>query len=223
MVFNPVATAAPSNGGYEVLPGGRIARMSALERYSRDSSSPSNYGGPEIRRQGANYSSSDEYGDSPESRVHVGRAPLQPPPTGRRQGSLSSGTGPLGKEGSKSPPLASGNDSSSPAAIGSQQSEQLPSFKDYYSTDEIHPGDKVATLWEYRPRAPDEFELEKGDMLRVVGIWDDGWATGVRLKEKAEDWRSKRKAQRESRTSNGSGNGSSSESEEVKAFPVGVL
>lgn len=67
------------------------------------------------------------------------------------------------------------------------QSEQLGAFKDYYSKDEIRPGDKVAVLWAYSPRAPDEFELERGDVLKVVGIWDDGWATGIMLNERAED------------------------------------
>jgi hypothetical protein len=32
-----------------------------------------------------------------------------------------------------------------------------------------------------------KFELDRGEMLRVIGIWDDGWATGVRLPERAED------------------------------------
>jgi hypothetical protein len=58
--------------------------------------------------------------------------------------------------------------------ISNQTSEQLPYFKDYYSSEDIHPGDKVACLWAYAPRAPDEFELERGDMLKVIGIWDDG-------------------------------------------------
>jgi len=38
----------------------------------------------------------------------------------------------------------------------------------------MHPGDKVAVLWAYAPRAPDEFELDRGDMIKIVGIWDDG-------------------------------------------------
>src|SRR5256885_8205201 len=41
------------------------------------------------------------------------------------------------------------------------------------------------TLFRSQPRAADEFELERGDMLKVVGIWDDGWATGVRLDRKS--------------------------------------
>lgn len=92
------------------------------------------------------------------------------------------------------------------------QSEQLPYFKDYYSQDDIHPGDKVSTLWAYQPRANDEFALERGDMLKVVGIWDDGWATGVMIKERADEW----DAQREGKAS-----GSSTVvSGEIKAFPL---
>jgi hypothetical protein len=110
---------------------------------------------------------------------------------------------------------------SSPQGVASQQSEQLPFFKDYYSQDEIHPGDKVATLWAYQPRAADEFLLDRGDMLKVVGIWDDGWATGVMLDEKAEDWDAKRNAQRDSGVSNGSARRESPPaSGEIKAFPL---
>jgi hypothetical protein len=115
--------------------------------------------------------------------------------------------------------------------LASQQSEQLPFFKDYYSQDEIHPGDKVAVLWAYQPRAADEFILERGDMLKVVGIWDDGWATGVLVEERAEEWELKR-GQRDSGVSNASGTlrteGNSARvrdqsppvSGEIKAFPL---
>jgi hypothetical protein len=111
---------------------------------------------------------------------------------------------------------------SSPQGMTSQQSEQLPFFKDYYSNDEIHPGDKVSTLWAYQPRAGDEFALERGDMLKVVGIWDDGWATGVMMDSRADEWEAKRKAQRDSGVSNTSGRRESSPttSGEIKAFPL---
>lgn len=107
--------------------------------------------------------------------------------------------------------------------MGSGQSEQLQSFKDYYSPDEIHPGDAVATLWAYQPRAGDEFELERGDMLKVVGIWDDGWATGVRIRDRVETYEAKRRLQRDSGVSHGTSRReeSSSPEGEVKAFPVG--
>jgi hypothetical protein len=98
----------------------------------------------------------------------------------------------------------------------------LASFRDYYSQDDIHPNDKVATLWAYQPRANDEFALERGDMLKVVGIWDDGWATGVRIDERAEDYSLKDKIQRDSGVSNGSGHKGESPppSGEIKAFPL---
>jgi len=92
------------------------------------------------------------------------------------------------------------------------QSEQLSFFKDYYSQDDIHPGDKVSTLWAYQTPARDEFALERGDMLKVVGIWDDGWATGVLIEERADEW----DAQRE-----GQASGSSTDvGGEIKAFPL---
>jgi hypothetical protein len=111
----------------------------------------------------------------------------------------------------------SSNDYTSPESQG--QSEQLGFFKDYYSQDEIRPGDLVSTLWAYEPRAADEFHLERGDMIKVLGIWDDGWATGVRVRSKAEDWRPEGKIQRDSGMSNGSSPDVADEGE-VKAFPL---
>lgn len=138
----------------------------------------------------------------------------------RRNGSLSSGSV-LAGEDPQSP--SSGGISSPQGGISSQQSEQLPFFKDYYSQDDIHPGDRVAVLWAYQPRAGDEFLLERGDMLKVVGIWDDGWATGVMVDERAEQWEARRQAQRDSGVSNTSGRArdeSSPVSGEIKAFPL---
>lgn len=208
--------------GYEVLPGGRIARMSALEGHSGEA--PSRHSGTAAKgaaamtaprsRRGETQSSSDEFGDSPQSEPRAGV--LRPPPTMRRTGSLSSGSVLLGDD-------SGSNEMSSPPGAGSSQSEQLPFFKDYYSQDEIHPGDKVATLWAYQPRAADEFGLERGDMLKVVGIWDDGWATGVLLDERADEWEAKHQQQRDSGVSNGSGRArepSLPGSGEIKAFPL---
>ncbi|KAJ9623212.1 hypothetical protein H2203_006149 [Taxawa tesnikishii (nom. ined.)] len=161
------------------------------------------------------YAKSSSEEDSPEYQRSYGVAP---PP--KRSGSLSSGSVlalALGRE-ERSP----GDQTSSPESSG--QSEQLSFFKDYYSTDEIRPGDLVSTLWAYQPRANDEFELERGDMLKVIGIWDDGWATGVRVRTKAEDWREDNKIQRDSGMSSGSGSPPySPEGEgegEIKAFPL---
>lgn len=232
------ATTTPPSG-YEVLPGGRIARMSALEGHS--GSSPSRpgasrnassaggatssaiagaaIGGMAGRRRGDNQSSSDSFVDSPESGARLGV--LRPPPTNiRRHGSLSSNSVLAGEDPS-SPTSAGGT--SSPPGVGSQHSEQLPFFKDYYSRDDIHPGARVAVLWAYQPRANDEFSLERGDMLKVVGIWDDGWATGVMLSERADEWEARRQAQRDSGVSNASDRArdpSPPAGGEIKAFPL---
>lgn len=226
MSYNPAVTTTPE--GYEVLPGGRIARMSALEGHSGDSPPRGNMAGGVAAGAAVGYaagrqrrhdnSSSDEYGDSPVSNQ---RGVLRPPPAGRRHGSLSSNSV-LGAEDPQSPISGSGGDLSSPQGVTSQQSEQLAFFKDYYSQDDIHPGDKVATLWAYQPRAGDEFALERGDMLKVVGIWDDGWATGVLTEERAEDWDAKRDGHRDSGVSHTSGlrDESPATSGEIKAFPL---
>lgn len=209
----PMSQTLPPDYGPQT--GGRVARMSALEN-NTSSDSPS-YGVPAIaagKRYG-DTSESEAYNDTPESRLGQTL-----PAAGRRNGSLSSQSA-LGALDDPSSPNTEGQ-ISSPEGMTSGQSEQLPFFKDYYSQDEIHPNDKVSTLWAYQPRAGDEFELERGDMLKVVGIWDDGWATGVRINERAEDYDPKRKAHRDSGVSNASGKRVESPppSGELKAFPV---
>ena len=207
---------------YGPQPGGRVARMSALEGNSSDSPSYGN-----VAAGGTTSGSQRRYGDTSDSDAYYGETPesrsKQPPRTaGKRNGSLSSQSA-LGALDDSSSPNTEGQ-LSSPEGVASGQSEQLPFFKDYYSEDEIHPHDKVACLWAYQPRAGDEFELERGDMLKVVGIWDDGWATGVRINERAEDYDGKRKTQRDSGVSNGSGRGGSPPpSGELKAFPVSQI
>ena len=218
MVVVPQDRNLPVQPGYET---GRVTRMSALEGTSSDSRSRGTPVTPGIpgtsRRPAGDTSESDAYGETPESRG--GGAP---PITGKRNGSLSSQSVFNGLDDPNSPHSGSGGQFSSPDGVASGQSEQLPFFKDYYSQDEIHPGDKVATLWAYQPRAGDEFELERGEMLKVVGIWDDGWATGVRLNERAENYDGKHRMQRDSGVSNGSGRKGESPrlSGEIKAFPV---
>ncbi|KAJ9602686.1 hypothetical protein H2200_012880 [Cladophialophora chaetospira] len=186
--------------GYEVLPGGRVARMSALQD---DQPGVAPVVGPRVYT-----SHTDPYGDSPDSHEKALGA----------VGAIKNGDSP----GSDSQQRSSPGDFSSPEGVASGQSEQLPFFKDYYSNDDIHPGDKISVLWAYQPRAGDEFELERGDMLKVVGIWDDGWATGVRINDRAEDYDGKHKLQRDSGVSNGSTTReeSPSPSGEIKAFPL---
>ncbi|KAK6331739.1 hypothetical protein TWF718_002281 [Orbilia javanica] len=179
----------PQNGrseGYEALPSTRIARMSALENNNTSSeigATPSTRG---ARSNRGRYSTS--------SPAPYGEKALMPPPRGSRTVSMSSGSM---LDTMNSPMSDARGGISSPMYNGSSQSEQLPAFKDYYSAENIKPGDDVATLWAYAPRAKDEFELERGDMLRVLGIWDDGWATGVRINGRAEDY-VQRRPQRDS-------------------------
>ncbi|KAI5842936.1 hypothetical protein DFP73DRAFT_88776 [Morchella snyderi] len=230
MTFNPVAATGVQAQGYEVLTG-RIARMSALEGTGGasdiDLSSPGVIGGA---RRGhirlVENSSSSDFGledslDNNQPRRYSPGRPLHPPPRDRNA-SLSS-TSILMSDNS-SPVTRSDRDMSSPG-YSSPQSEQLPYFKDYYSQDDIHPGDKVAVLWAYQPRAADEFDLDRGDMLKVVGIWDDGWATGIRLNERAEDYVSHRQLRDSgvsAHTSRASQRRSSSPPPgiEIKAFPL---
>jgi hypothetical protein len=118
--------------------------------------------------------------------------------------------------------------------MASGQSEQMSHFKDYYSSEDINSGDIVATLWAYQPRAGDEWDLERGDMLKVVGIWDDGWATGYKIRERVDEWEVRRNPNRDSGVSNGStgrqqaaatpaASAAVSSDGEIKAFPVSFL
>lgn len=188
-------------GGLSVLGGGRVARMSALEGSSSSERAAYGLGG---------YKETSEEEGTPDSRL----APPQ-----KRSGSLSSGSQLMGAGEHVDTSPSSGADFTSPDSHG--QSEQLDFFKDYYSQDEIRPSDLVSTLWAYEPRAGDEFQLERGDMIKVLGIWDDGWATGVRVRQRADDWREEDKIQRDSGVSHGrrSRPGTSDEGE-VKAFPL---
>lgn len=194
-----------------VLPGGRVARMSALEGSGAEE--PRN---PKYLAGGALKESSTS--DEEESPAYGTTSSGLP----KRSGSLSSGSH-LGMVAAAAAPQdsspSSNEDYTSPDSHG--QSEQLGFFKDYYSQDEIHPGDLVSTLWAYEPRAADEFHLERGDMIKVLGIWDDGWATGVRVRQRAEDFRDESKIQRDSGMSNGSSRPPDTADEgEVKAFPL---
>ena len=202
---------SPKRAAEPDLPrGARVHHMAALEGSSSNGEHSSPIAG------GAYLASSSGYDGTPESQ-RTGLGVVGAP---KRGGSLSRHSD---QDNSSSP-----NYGSSPEGMASGQSEQMSHFKDYYSTDDIRTGDLVATLWAYQPRAGDEWDLERGDMLKVVGIWDDGWATGYKLRDKAEDWENRRNANRDSGVSHGSarqtlvspmtpgpeGDG------DIKAFPV---
>ncbi|EAW12922.1 SH3 domain protein [Aspergillus clavatus NRRL 1] len=220
---NPQRKGSPSmqgnnhQPGAAFIPGGRVARMSALREApssspARSRNSAAIFGGA----KSSDTSDSEGYGASPGA-----MSKKIPPVTGRRHGSLSSNSALAGAYPDSSPRSGT-NQYSSPEGITSGQSEQLSSFQDYYSQDDIQPGDKVAVLWAYQPRAGDEFALERGDMLKVIGIWDDGWATGIRVPETADDYDTRHREQRDSGVSNGSRRPATSPSPtgEIKAFPL---
>lgn len=129
MSFNPVVAAVQAQG-YEVLAGGRIARMSALEGTNGtseiDPSSPAMVGGITRGHRVIDNSSSSDFGleDSPETnrrRSSPPGRPLRPPPRDRNA-SLSSSSILM----SDNP--RSDREMSSPG-FASPQSEQLPYFK----------------------------------------------------------------------------------------------
>lgn len=197
-----------------ILPGARVARMSALEGSSSSERHSHRAGGGLTAYRDPR----DDAYESPDSaRSHLGGA------LPKRDGSLSSHSVLAISDGHSSPRSGTNTDRnfSSPEGVASGQSEQLQFFKDYYSQDDIHANDTVATLWAYQPRANDEFELERGDMLKVVGIWDDGWATGVKLSESTEQWEARRNVQRDSGVSNASRHSKLEGGQgEIKAFPL---
>ncbi|KAL3476081.1 hypothetical protein BJX99DRAFT_146949 [Aspergillus californicus] len=194
---------------------GRVARMSALREVPTSS--------PGHSRNSANFFGSAKYTDSSDSEGFASPGAMSkkiPPTTGKRHGSLSSNSVLAGAGSDTSPRSGTIGRYSSPEGLTSGQSEQLSCFQDYYSQDDIHPGDKVAVLWAYQPRAGDEFSLERGEILKLIGIWDDGWATGVRVFENAEDYDTRHREQRDSGMSNGSQRISPAPSGEIKAFPL---
>lgn len=201
---------------FAAIPGGRVARMSALREVSSSSPARSRYS---ALFGGGKYSdtSDSDHGASPGA-----MSKKIPPTTGKRHGSLSSNSALAGAGTDSSPRSGTGGQYSSPDGLTSGQSEQLSAFQDYYSQDDIHPGDKVAVLWAYQPRAGDEFALDRGEMLKVIGIWDDGWATGIRIPETAEDHDARHREQRDSGVSNGSRRAATSPAPvgDIKAFPL---
>ncbi|PWY79293.1 hypothetical protein BO70DRAFT_58247 [Aspergillus heteromorphus CBS 117.55] len=205
-----------SQQGFTAIPGGRVTRMSAL-REVPTSSPPS--------RNSAAFFGGTKYSDSSDSEYGASPGAMSqkiPPTTGKRHGSLSSNSALAGAGSDSSPRSGMAGQYSSPDGMTSGQSEQLSAFQDYYSQDDIHAGDKVAVLWAYQPRAGDEFALDRGEMLKVIGIWDDGWATGIRVPETAEDYDARHREQRDSGVSHGSQRAVTSPTPigDIKAFPL---
>jgi hypothetical protein len=206
MEFNDGTRDGSQRAGLVVPTGARVARMSALE--GDDASS--HHDAYTMGAFSKSHSDEESYSSpmlAPPRRIHA------------RGGSFSSAEAASGGVALTDSSPSSGAAFSSPGSQG--QSEQLNFFKDYYSQDEIRAGDLVSTLWAYEPRAADEFQLDRGDMIKVAGIWDDGWATGVRVRQRAEDWRPEDKVARDSGRSSAAGKGPEiADQGEIKAFPL---
>jgi hypothetical protein len=67
----------------------------------------------------------------------------------------------------------------------------VASFRDAYSGTALRAGDLVAAVWAYQPQTADEFALERGDMIEIVKIWQDGWATGRFSSDRVDAWEGK--------------------------------
>lgn len=212
---SPPMQYSPVQQGHNTAPVGRVTRMSALRDPAGPTSDRSRSSGMYGDAKYSDHSDSDGFASPGAMSKRI------PPVTGKRHGSLSSSSVFAGVDSDTSPRSGTVGQYSSPEGMTSGQSEQLSSFRDYYSQDDIQPGDKVSVLWAYQPRAGDEFELDRGEMLKVIGIWDDGWATGVRVPEGAEEFDERHREQRDSGVSDGSRTiASPGPTGDIKAFPL---
>ncbi|KAG5513797.1 hypothetical protein PMAC_000835 [Pneumocystis sp. 'macacae'] len=70
------------------------------------------------------------------------------------------------------------------SSVGEDRTTVLPvimSIKDYYSDHQITRNTEVVALYMYEPKMPDEMTLERGDIIYVVSVWDDGWCSGIKI------------------------------------------
>ena len=105
---------------------------------------------------------------------------------GAAVGASSRGGNNGGKRGSRTSTTLS---SMSPAATseGGSEAASVSVVSDHYSTNQIVRQSDVVALWSYMPRLADEMALERGDVVRIENLYDDGWALGRKLKTKIWD------------------------------------
>jgi hypothetical protein len=154
----PIGTAPTNLENYEVLPGGRVARKSGLSGH---------VGG---------------FGVLDRIRNHTTSVASSEP---QRDESVSGAQAPSVITASSLPHVSA----QEAAPVTTPKGPTMPpnsSVKDYYSAAQIKVGDKLTAVWSYAARTRDEFDLERGDVLKVTSLWGDGWAIGVIIKEGAE-------------------------------------
>ena len=112
---------------------------------------------------------------------------------GAAVGSRGSNNG--GKRGSRTSTTLS---TLSPGGTEGSEAASVSVVADHYSTNAIHPQSDVVALWSYTPRLQDEMALERGDVVRIENLYDDGWALGRKMKTKVWDLPEERATERDS-------------------------
>ena len=212
----------PERNGYEHIEDeSRVRRMVALHGPGEVMSSPE-VTPPRISERGRridNSSSSDNNAlSSPEGGSPVMTGTLPPPPP---RGGGSYGSGPVtptrgesalaaaavaamgsrggngngGKRGSRTSTTLS---TLSPGTEAGSEAASVSVVADHYSTNAIVPQSEVVALWSYTPRLQVEMALERGDVVRIENLYDDGWALGRKLKVKVWDLPDDRSTTRDS-------------------------
>jgi hypothetical protein len=105
------------------------------------------------------------------------------------------GNGNGGKRGSRTSTTLS---TLSPGTEAGSEAASVSVVADHYSTNAIVAQSEVVALWSYTPRLQDEMALERGDVVRIENLYDDGWALGRKLKTKVWDLTDDRSTTRDS-------------------------
>lgn len=130
-----------------------------------------------------------------------GSGPVTPPRSrAEREAALAAGAAAVGAA------YGSGNGgrgesmTMSTLSPGTEASEaaSVSTVVDPYSLLPIHQQSDVAALWTYLPRMDDEMPLDRGDVVRIENLYDDGWALGRKLKTKIWDMVDDRSTERDS-------------------------
>ncbi|KAN0091904.1 hypothetical protein V8E51_017751 [Hyaloscypha variabilis] len=194
---------------YHQLPGGRMVRKAALDNHIHNSGLKSSFQalmsgalgvGAAAVASAAKLRQSDE-----ESRRSVKRAPTPHPrlPSSDTERKLSSDA--VAAKDNSNEAVSPGPSPTSSSPLEEEKQEPsidldklspppapaVPSFRDTYSDSIFTAGDVVAVVWSYQPQTQDEFALERGDMIEIISIWNDGWATGRFSSDRIDAWEQK--------------------------------
>ena len=91
--------------------------------------------------------------------------------------------------------------STSPQSAEASEAASVSVVADHYSTNAILQHSEVVALWSYTPRLGDEMSLERGDVVCIENLYDDGWALGRKLRTKIWDMLSEESRSRSERDS----------------------